>query len=406
LRFGHCLEMLAPDERPEATIRPEGTIRVHFSDNTYKTLRLTYETPVSEVVEELCKRLSVGGRHADPERHQLFIIAPGSQALRERRLLRDDKPLEIQVKGGSTAFKFLIREVRQEVNAEQAVEGSEEAVEGQHVASEGPEGAEPLSVPVADASNTLKTGSLERLLEDGSWHACTAILDIDHLWYSHEPCGADGGRGGGMACLLLSECDRVQECDDKLSLQVLSKGVTMQFKARSGQERSNWIVAIAKQAALVKERDILMQAERIIGGVELQRSSHHAARLEAFGKLEGVLGASETREMFLDFVRRDYESVEQWQAATAAVEQLRRGGNEAEDSTDRCDNVAESAASLGAGSWPQGLGLRDILACLEKGGPGQKEGVAWEFAEAQLLPKFQEHPAVQCRLCQIAAGIA
>jgi len=386
--------------------QPEGTIRVHFSDNTYKTIKLTYETQVSEVVEQLCKRLSVGGRYADPERHQLFIIAPGNQALRERRLLSDDKPLEIQVKGGSTAFKFLIREVRQEVNVEQAGEGAEETSEGQHVTTEGKEGTESLQIPVADASNMLKTGPLDRLLEDGTWHTCTAILDIDHLWYSNEPCGEEGGRGGGMACLLLSECDRVQECDDKLSLQVLSKGVTMQFRALSGQERSNWIVAIAKQAALLKERDILLQAERIIAGVELQRSSQHAARLVAFGKLQGVLSASETREMFLDFVRRDYEAVLQWQAATTAVEQLRRGGDEAKDSANSCTNSISATASQAAGSWPQGLELRDLLACLEKDGPGPRQDAAWEFAEERLLPKFQEHPVVQCQLCRIAAGIA
>merc|ERR1712008_398928 len=133
---------------------------------------------------------------------------------------------------------------------------------------------------------------------------------------------------------------------------------------RGGQERSNWIVAIAKQAALLKERDILLQAERIIAGVELQRSSQHAARLEAFGKLEGVLDASETREMFIDFVRRDYEAMVQWQAANAAVEQLRRGGNEAKDSADSCANSTSAAASQAAGSWPQGLELRDLLACL------------------------------------------
>jgi len=298
----------------------------------------------------------------------------------------------------------LIREVHQEVNAEEAGEGAEETVEGQHVPTLKAEGIESSQIPVADASNMLKTGPLERLLEDGTWHACTAILDIEHLWYSHEPCGAEGGYGGGMACLLLTECDRVQECEDKLSLQVLSKGVTMQFRTRSGQERSNWIVAIAKQAALLKERDILLQAERIIAGVELQRSSQHAARLEAFGKLEGVLDASETREMFIDFVRRDYEAVVQWQAANDAVAQLWRGGNEAKDGTDICANRTSAAAA--AGSWPQGLELRDLLVCLEKGGPGRREGAAWEFAEARLLPKFQEHPAVQCQLCRIAAGIA
>eukprot|EP00419_Tripos_fusus_P072665 CAMPEP_0172903454 /NCGR_PEP_ID=MMETSP1075-20121228/170580_1 /TAXON_ID=2916 /ORGANISM="Ceratium fusus, Strain PA161109" /LENGTH=371 /DNA_ID=CAMNT_0013760269 /DNA_START=1 /DNA_END=1112 /DNA_ORIENTATION=+ len=371
--------MLAPDERPE------GTIRVHFSDNTYKTLRLTYETSVSEVVEDLCKRLSVGGRHVEPERHQLFIIAPGSQALRERRLLRDDKPLEIQVKGGSKAFKFLIREVREEVVVEQAGEGSEEAIEGQHVASTEKQVTESLPVPVADVSSTLKTGPLERLLEDGTWYACTAILDTDHLWYSHEPCGVEGGRGGGMACLLLFECDHVQECDDKLSLQVLSKGVTMQFKARSSQERNNWIVAIANQAALLKERNILLQANRIIAGVEQQRSSQHAARLEAFGKLEGLLGASETREMFLDFVKRDYEAVVQWQAAVAAGEQLRQGGNDTKDCADSCANSATASASQASGSWPKGLELQDLLACLKKGEPGRREGAAWDFAEAQLL---------------------
>jgi len=351
--------------------RPEGTIRVHFTDNTYKTLKLTYDTPVGDVIEELCKRISLGGRHADPGLHELFIIAPGNQALRERRLLREDRPLEIQVKGGSTAFKFLFRETPQAPAAAQdeASAHCEGGGAGREDA-EGPGGPEAPPIPVADASGRLRTGTLERLLEDsGTWHTCTVILDEDRLWYSQGPCGEDGSVGGGMTFLPLCDCDRVLECDDKRLLQLVTKGATMMFRARNSHERNSWLLAVVKQAALIKERDILLQAERIVSCMELRRADQQLARLEEFAALPGVLAVPETRGMFLEFLSR------------------------------HCGEPASDGAL-------QGLAPEEFLARLEAADDaGGARGAAWELAEG-LFARFQEDTAVQCQLCRLAAGIA
>lgn len=371
--------MLSPDERPE------GTIKVHFIDNTYKTLKLTYDTLASDVIKELCRRVSAGGRLAEPERHELFVIAPGSQSLRERRLLPEDKPLQIQVKGGSTAFKFLFREVRpaadEAADGEAAAAGAEAA--GAEASGAGGEGAAP--VLAADMSGMLRRGSLEKLADDGtSWYACTLILDEDRLWYSQGPSGEDGGMGGGMAYLPLCECDRVLECEDKRLLQLVTKGTTMMFRARSGHERNNWLLAVVKQAALIKERDILLQAERIIAGMESKRSAQHLARLDELGRLPGVLALEETRDMFLDFVRKEHD-------AAVEAEQQSRARPQADSWT-----------------WPPNVQLDDVLSCLSGDGTADRGAHAssvWDFVEGTLFQKFQDHPAVQNRLCRIAAEI-
>lgn len=340
---------------------------MHFVDNTYKTLKLTYDTPASDVINELCKRISAGGKAAEPEHHELFVIAPGSQALRERRLLREDRPLQIQVKGGSTAFKFLFREARPAPPPEE------------------PPAAEAggVGTPGLPLERMLRRGSLERLAEDGTtWYACTLVLDEDRLWYSQGPAGGEAGMGGGMASLPLAECDRVLECEDKRLLQLVTKGATMMFRAKSGHERNNWLLAVVKQAALIKERDILLQAERIIAGMETKRSSQHLARLEELATLPGVLAVPEARDLLLDFARRQHS------AAAAGAE----------------------AEGAGGAAWPGGLRLEDVEGCLagwEESGPGEaaEAGSIREFVESTLFQNFQAHPAVQNWLCRIAAEI-
>uniref|UniRef100_A0A7S4R5Q5 PH domain-containing protein n=1 Tax=Alexandrium monilatum TaxID=311494 RepID=A0A7S4R5Q5_9DINO len=392
---GRSFRMLSPDERPE------GTIRVHFIDNTYKTLKLTYETPASDIINELCKRISAGGKRADPERHELFVIAPGNQSLRERRLLHGDRPLQIQVKGGSTAFKFLFREVRPAVadSTEVTSDGLEAAGDttdaaGTQDATAEAEGAAP--VLAADMSGMLRRGSLEKLWDDGSagggtWYACTLILDEDRLWYSQGPSGEDGGVGGGMAFLPLSECDRVLECEDKRLLQLVTKGSTMTFRAKSGHERNNWLLAVVKQAAFIKERDILLQAERIIAGMEVKRSSRHLARLQDLGQLAGVLADQEARDLFLDYVKGEHGAFARGQDPPG-------------------EDQSPAQLSAVSGAWPAGVQLDDVLMCLSSyGDPAANAGAqaraVLEFVEGTLFQKFQDHPAVQNRLCRIAAEI-
>lgn len=355
--------MLSPDERPE------GTIRVYFTDNTYKTLKLTYETPASDVIKELCRRISVAGKEAEAENHELFVVAPGNQMLRERRLLPEDRPLQIQ-KGGSTAFKFLFREVRPAADSSEGA-GLDGVLEGCAPVS-GRDGSEGAGVPEMLAADAmLRKGSLERLADDSNWYSCTVILGEDRLWYSQAPSSEDGSLGGGMAFLPLSECDRVLECEDKRLLQLVTRGSTLMFRARNGQDRNTWLLAVVKQAALIKERDILLQAERTIASMELRRATRHLERLEELSTLPGLLALPEAREMLLDFAQKEH-----------------------------------AASAQGEGSWPEELELQSVLdaisSCRE---PAKEAGPAWDFVEGALFQRFQDHPAVQNWLCRTACDI-
>merc|ERR1740117_1225622 len=99
--------------------------------------------------------------------------------------------------------------------------------------------------------------------------------------------------GGGMAYLDLCDCDRVVECEDAKLMLLVTKSGTMILRARSAKERNTWLLAVVKQAALIKERDIIQQAERIITGMELKRSTKQLDRLDAFEKLAGTLAHRE-----------------------------------------------------------------------------------------------------------------
>lgn len=451
----------------------EKTIRVYFADNTYKTLPLKYDSTVSEVLEYLCKKLSAGGRHIEPSCYDLLIIAPGNQTLRERRLQREDKPLQIQAKGG-TAFKFLFREAVHP----QLVAGAEEpgtsptpapadgnaesagqspsaagtAAAGTAVAAEAG-GSPTRGAAAADAGNAadaaiaptaeglLKSGSLDRLLDDGTWHPCTVILDEDRLWYSQAP-GAEkdgiGRYGGGMIFLPLRECDRVVEGDDKKLLQLLTKGGTMTFRARNGNEKTAWLLAIVKQAAFIKERDILLQAELIISGMEFRRATQQVGRLEVFNKLSGVLATKETKELLVNFLTSEYQdahptSLESFiklegaedaptspdtgntasLASLSPSQPLRSPGSSPSHQAGYPTGELAAAAYDSNVRWPQGLTLKALADCLQRRAAGEEaeaedeeaDTQACAFIEETLFPRFLEHPEVQCRMCWIAAGI-
>lgn len=352
--------MLGPDERPD------GTVRIYFVDNTYKTLPMKNYSSVEDVIQWLCKRLVASGRPADSSNYELLIIAPGTQSLRERRLLRQDKPLQILAKGGASAFKFLFRE----------------ALQLEPVSELSPGDSEMPHVP-ADMRGRLRAGCLERLLEDDlTWYSCTVILDEERLWYSQAPGGQDGRLGGGMAFLQLSECDSIQDGEDKQLLQLMMKSGRVTFRAKSSSERSNWLLAIVKQAALIKERDILLEAELIIAGLEFRRSGLQLDRLEALSSLSVFLSVGgEARHLFLEFLSSECFVLH----------------STSEDSTTRS-------------SWPQHLDAVGLLEALERhiGGPHDSVGAdseAWHFTESILFPKFLRQPAAQSLLCRIAAGV-
>lgn len=235
-----------------------------------------------------------------------------------------------------------------------------------------------------------------------------------------------------MVFLPLCDCDKVMEGDDKRLLQLLTKGGSMTLRARNAHERNSWLLAVVKQAALIKERDILLQAERIISGMEFRRASQQVAKLEALGRLPSVLANASARELLLEFARSEYKWAQSIgsdtsvvaltdAAVAAASNQARNAGNGAAGSdVGRPMSPASLPSGLPQGEavssirWPQGLSLEGLIACLERhasAGPesqaskSEEDRTAWAFAETSLFPRFKEHPVVQCRMCWIAAGI-
>lgn len=373
--------------------KPDGTIRIHFTDNTYRTLPLKIDTLVNDVIEWLCKRLSIGGRVVDPKRHELFIITPGTQALRERCLSRDDKPLVIQVQGGSQAFKFLFREVVDSAANANDSEAGLQPVRDEEAAKDGDlsagssaaissKGAELLSP--AMVSGAIRTGSVERPVETSAgaaWRSCMLILTEDRLWYSEDPVSAEGSFGGGMASLTLRDCDRVVECEDKRQLCLLARGGTHTFRARNASERTSWLLAIARQYALVKERGILDEAEQAIANVEWKRAEEQARRLEAFETPSTIICVREARELLLSFARQECEGGCSW--------------------------------------WHPNVTIDDLVACLEKRRSGCNvssvdnptttfhgaDEATWLFVEETLFPRFLFEHSHQAALCRMAAGL-
>eukprot|EP00929_Paragymnodinium_shiwhaense_P089106 TRINITY_DN49341_c0_g1_i1.p2 TRINITY_DN49341_c0_g1~~TRINITY_DN49341_c0_g1_i1.p2 ORF type:complete len:413 (+),score=113.92 TRINITY_DN49341_c0_g1_i1:151-1389(+) len=412
--------MLPPEERPE------GTIKVYFVDNTYKTVPLLKDTTVDHILDFLCKRLALAGRQADPARHELFIIAPGNQTLRERRLQREDKPLQIKAKGGEQAFKFLFREVMPEKGTTgDKKDAGDTADDAGGEASTGTPTAAALEQLPDTFGTQLKMGSLEMMINlDGAsapWRTCTVILTEERLWYQPMVEGGLDGVGGGMSSLGLHECDKI-DMEDKRHLRIETARGRLCFRASTHNLVVSWLLAIANQAAYLKEDFILQNAERSIVHFESRRATKQLDKLALCCTLKGVLEESATRDLFFDFARSEFASLSP-QATT----------NEA---------IAEGSAS--ASWWPPRLGIEELLESLLRrpGGPGpppaaecassqtakgepsagdadgvqdsQDSGQAeeaeedpiWAFASGPLFARFQAHPAAQKVICRIVAGIA
>jgi len=205
------------------------------------------------------------------------------------------------------------------------------------------------------------------------------ILDEEYLWYSLASSEEEGGMGGGMAHLALCDCENPIEDEDRRILKLSTKGGTMTFRARNPSERGSWLLLIMKQAALIKEQNILMQAEHIVANTEFQRSTRQLSRLEAFESLPGILGAHETRDLFVQFLRGEHKALAM--------------------STD-------SGQGASVDWWPQGLTPQALEACLaDEGRRDDVDSNAWCFAEGALLARFRANPNVRRRLCRLAAGI-
>jgi len=358
---------------------PDGTIKVYFTDNTYKTLQLKYETTVSAVIEWLCKRLAAASVNLDPERQGLFIIAPGNNALRERRLEMEDRPLEIQAKGSFVAFKFLFKECgRKRAIGEEADSGV-----GDKTVDDASNGC---SAAYGHAVGSLRIGPMEKLSKDEQhWKGRHFVLDFDRLWFSKAPPNAARSSEAPvpLKCIPLCECEHVDkgaEGSDKRILSIVTKNRTYKLRARNDGDRDGWLLAVAKQTALVKEKDILEQADGVIANVEFQHATKQLDLLESFGTLSGVLRHRESRQLFLDFVH-----------------QLSDCNTELEDGVDM-DEVR----------WrpelpPEALitGLEDLARAgsLDESTPS----IAFAFAQSELLPRFKARDDIQNRLCVLAA---
>ncbi|CAK0847196.1 unnamed protein product [Prorocentrum cordatum] len=407
----------------------DGRPRAPLFLSRYKTVPVRLETPVSEVIELLCKRLSAGGgRHADPGRSSglaralagatsreawpPLLLSTALEALRERRLLPEDRPLSIlegerrllrrpggdKDSGGSMlemetpvperarpsqdcnpAFKFVFREAPDPARAAWPATDAAADAEAEATQEAIYLGAA-ACVPSADVCTRLRTGALERRDEgSGAWHPCTALLDEEHFWYSLAASGEDGGGvGGGMAHLTLLDCEQGPEAEDKRVFRLAARGGgALELRARSTSERSSWLRAITRQATLVKERALLAQAERTLAALERRSAEAQLARLEALRRLPDLLEVEEARELFLQFARAEHA---------------------------RSRGRAGAEAAGGAGGWPEAVTREALEACLENGG-GDSGDAAWEFARGDLLRRFRAHPAVRCRMCRIAAGM-
>lgn len=397
--------------------QPDGRIRIYYVDNTFKMLPVKSDTTADNIVEWLCKRSAAAGRPADPKQHELFVIFPGVKAMREQQLLRDDRPLLIQSKGGSSACKLLFRKAiastaqttseEEERDASSGVpctstaevhrtsqlleheEQSEEAV------VESLDQHSPISAQTESSTEKptgrLKSGLLERLLPDGqSWQSCSVFLDEDRFWYSEVSSDTASARQN-CASVQLSDCDRVLEGEDQRVLRLLTRcSGPLAFRARSGQERNGWLLAVKKQTAVVKEGDILMQAEQSIAGTEFRRSSQHLASIEAFQQVQGVMRNKQSRALFLDYVHDEH---------------LRLGAASYADGPEELGT--ERPDDLPADEWPEGVSVEGLMACLEQraSSKGVVDSAHTAFIDDVLFPSFRDQPLVQDRLCGIAAGI-
>lgn len=439
------------------------SIRVHYADNTFRTVVLQSDSSAAEVVEWV-RSPRVASERPSGGRLELCIIYPVAGGVRTQRLLPDERPLHIlAASGGGSAFKFVLRRITARAMP----------ADGVHLVPTGPIARPPrgdsapvvvdmsgaAGVPVSDASGHLRTGELDRLLEDGrTWHTCTVVLDEDRLWFSLPPTVVSG-MGGGMASIMLQGCDSARPGDERREFLLFVGPTSMAFRAKTVADQEAWLLIIVRQAALVKEREMLLQADRIIASVELQRTTRRLSCLDTLQDLPGVLfGPRSARQLFLDFARSEH-------ATAQRVVDLGAIGDTSVGRGRAWGPLAQVALSPAMprpttktqGFWPKGLDIEEFMSFLVRqvdtgvdalrdaslrprspsppgaahadpfapgsgcaprlqgepsaeGAPGPwgaaAEAEAWAFASGALFRRFQEHPAVQCRLCRIAAGIA
>ncbi|CEM24780.1 unnamed protein product [Vitrella brassicaformis CCMP3155] len=146
----------------------------------------------------------------------------------------------------------------------------------------------------------LRTGWLEKLSKDGTqWKVRHVILQPDGVWYCKDP-----HRSRTRVCIPLSDCEKVLEVpEDKRIFHLVTSSRHYFFRVKTSGDRDGWLVAIAKQAALIKEQDLLVQAERSIMEAEVRRANRQLDYLASMMELDGTLECQESRQLLLDFVQ-------------------------------------------------------------------------------------------------------
>eukprot|EP00434_Breviolum_minutum_P023647 symbB.v1.2.020857.t1/scaffold1711.1/size185425/20 len=255
-------------------VKPAGMLRVYFHDHTYKTLHLTQDSSVQEVIDRLCQKIG-----ADPNQYELLIIAPVGP-LRERKLLLEDRPLRIQEKAGCTAYKFLFRErLTMSFTGESKDEGIVESVD--------------WPLPSVSEEGILQRGELECLTDSG-WQ-------IDNLWHSDPEALR---LGAGMVKLSLRSFEKVEAIEDEANctLRIRSSDGESTWRARSSKQRNSWLKILTSQLQALAEAELLAKAQNAIGDIEARRCDDDLARLETFDTVQGLLADPEARELFLWFL--------------------------------------------------------------------------------------------------------
>lgn len=183
----------------------------------------------------------------------------------------------------------------------------------------GVEGGAANGATTRGENHCLRRGPVEKLSRGGqSWKPRDLVLGTQHLWYAKTataeqngttpPGSLNHGKTSVAAkCLFLKELDRVLEGREKLGFDVVSRWRTLSFRARTVRERDAWILAIAGQTALVKENDLLLQADRVICKAEYHVATTQQNLVASFRTLDGLLRCREARELFTDFIRQEYE---------------------------------------------------------------------------------------------------
>lgn len=153
---------------------------------------------------------------------------------------------------------------------------------------------------------------MEKKAKDADiWKWRSFSLMYDTLVYQR----AGGGRGSDPTqrrrkCIPLSECLRVDKLDtpDRRVFLLNTKSRVVILRAKNDRERDAWVLAIAKQAALVKEIELLTQAEEILHTLEYEKSSKVEAEfVKVTTSFVGCVSFNENcRDLFLAFAQEEW----------------------------------------------------------------------------------------------------